>query len=632
MNAAKLKQSRYSLVHILTAAVLEIYPEAKFTFGSTTETGFYCDFDTTGIDDKGKRISLSDLKKINFEMEKIIKAGVPIITKKIGLKEAIDWCDGNGQIYKSEALKELKQANRLVTTTSIDPNLIGLEADDSVKRFRKVIFCQLGRLEDISCRDGVKNTNQVGVFKLTKLAGAYWKGDEEQKQLQRITGIAFADQEGLDQFQKKTEKIKSNDHRILGKKHGLYMQSDIVGAGCPTWLEDGATIRRQIERMVVDEEIARGYRHVCTPDIATLDLYKQSGHYPYYKEDMYPPMAVDDQKFILRAMSCPHHYQIYNRKPRSYRQLPFRIGEMVKLYRFEKSGELVGLNRVRTYTLSDGHIICRLDQAEEEIGAALDLIDHFAGIFGMKFGKHYWYRLSLGDRSNTKKYYKDDEAWDFAENCFRNFLKKRGRKFIEAKDEAAFYGPKIDIQVNYATGEDSLWTIQYDFMAPKRFNISYVDQDGKNNTSTVVIHRSAIGCLERFFAYLIELYKARFPIWLCPNQLNIATVHDKPEVISLVDKIVKKARSLNLRVRVDQSNNSISKKIRQASIDLRPCTLVIGDEEVKSGLIEPRWRSDLIPSNFASKKIKWEDILRIISISDKKRSLKVVLPKSLLKK
>ena len=291
------------------------------------------------------------------------------------------------------------------------------------------------------------------------------------------------------------------------------MLSEIVGSGCPIWLEKGAIVRRQIERLVVDEEISRGYKYVNTPDIANLDLYVQSGHYPYFKEDMYPPIVgIDDQKFMLRAMACPHHYQIYNRKPHSYRQLPIRIGEMAKLYRFEKSGGLLGLHRMRTYTLADGHIVCRLDQAKSEINSALELITHFANIFGIKYGKDYWYRLSLGDRSNTKKYYKDDEAWEFAENCFREVLKKRGDKFVEAKDEAAFYGPKIDVQVNYASVKDtSLFTIQYDFLAPKKFNLTYVDKNGQDSQSVVVIHRSAIGCLERFFAYIIEFYQAKFP-------------------------------------------------------------------------------------------------------------------------
>jgi len=373
---------------------------------------------------------------------------------------------------------------------------------------------------------------------------------------------------------------KDRDHKKLGKELELFTFSDSVGKGLPLWLPKGATVRRELERFIVDEEIRRGYLHVRTPDIAKLDLYKKSGHYPMYKEKMYAPIVIDDEEFMLRPMTCPHHFELYLSKPRSYKDLPMRIAELAQLYRYEQSGELMGLQRVRAFCLSDAHIICKDEkQAVDEIGKALDLIEYINSIFGLKLGKDYWYVLSLGDRENTEKYYKDDAGWDKAETLLRDAMKKRGVDFKEAKDDAAFYGPKIDINMKNANGkEDTAFTVQYDLSSPQRFNLKYIGDDGKEHNAFVV-HRSSIGAIERIMAFLIEKYNGAFPLWLSPVQIKILSIGEGH--IEYAKDVLEKLKAENIRAELDDSNESLGKKVRNAKTDKVPYVAVIGDKEVR---------------------------------------------------
>lgn len=377
---------------------------------------------------------------------------------------------------------------------------------------------------------------------------------------------------------------KENDHKRLGRELDLFVFSNTVGKGLPLWTEKGSVIRRELERFIVDEETKRGYKHVYTPEIAKLDLYRKSGHYPHYKDSMYAPITIEDEEYMLRPMTCPHHFELYLRKPHSYRELPIRIAELARLYRYEQSGELMGLQRVRSFCLADAHIICKDDeQAIEEIGRALDLIEHATKVLGLKKGKDYWYRLSLGDRNNKEKYYENDEAWENSEDLLRKLLKQREGDFVEAKDEAAFYGPKIDIQMKNANGkEDTAFTVQYDFCMPERFEVTYIDENGENKQA-VVVHRSSVGAIERIIAFLIEKYAGAFPLWLSPVQVKILTVSEKQ--IGYAKKVYEKLFEEKIRVEFDDSNESLGKKIRNANIEKVPYWLVIGDKEIENSKV-----------------------------------------------
>ncbi len=377
------------------------------------------------------------------------------------------------------------------------------------------------------------------------------------------------------------EALAENDHRRLGQKLELFTFSDLVGSGLPIWLPKGATVRRILERFIVDTEIAWGYQHVYTPDIAKIDLYKTSGHYPYYKDSMYAPINIDEHEFMLRPMTCPHHFQLYADRPRSYRELPMRIAELAKLYRYEGSGELAGLVRVRSFCLSDAHIICAdKDQAGEEVSKALDLIEYVASVFGLKLGENYSYRLSLGDRADEKKYYKNDAAWEESEAILRDILKKRGSVFVEATDEAAFYGPKIDIQMKDVRGkENTAFTVQYDFCMPDRFNLTYIASDGTEKRP-VVVHRSSIGAIERVMAFLIEHYAGAFPLWLAPVQVKILPISDSH--IAYATEIKAALTKTGIRAELDDSNESLGKKVRHAKMEKIPYYIVLGDQEASA--------------------------------------------------
>lgn len=380
-------------------------------------------------------------------------------------------------------------------------------------------------------------------------------------------------------------KENERDHKKLGKELELFTFSDTVGKGLPLWLPRGAAVRRELERFIVDEEIKRGYLHVLTPDIAKLDLYKKSGHYPHYKDSMYAPIVIDDEEFMLRPMTCPHHFELYLSKPRSYRDLPMRIAELAKLYRYEQSGELMGLQRVRSFCLSDAHIICKdEEQAVEEVGKALDLVEYVCSVFGWEINKDYRYRLSQGDRENKEKYPGNEAEWDKAEDLLRALMKKRlGDNFEEAKGEAAFYGPKIDVQMKNANGkEDTILTVQYDFIMPERFDLKYVGEDGKEHRAFVV-HRSSIGAIERIVAFLIEKYAGAFPLWLSPIQVKILPIGESH--FEYAQKVADRLKDEGIRVELDESNESLGKKIRNAKTQKVFYAIVIGDSEVSENKV-----------------------------------------------
>lgn len=385
------------------------------------------------------------------------------------------------------------------------------------------------------------------------------------------------------------QKLRSNDHKKLGPQLDLFAFSDAVGKGLPLFTPKGATIRRELERFIIDEEIKRGYEHVITPDIAKLDLYRKSGHYPHYQDSMYAPIKIDEDEFMLRPMTCPHHFELYLRKPVSYRELPMRIAELAKLYRYEQSGELMGLQRVRTFCLADAHILCASEeQAAEEVGKALDLIEYVAKVFGLKHGEDFWYRLSLGDVNNTEKYYKNDAAWEKSEDLLRKELKKRGEKFDEAKNEAAFYGPKIDIQMKNANGkEDTAFTVQYDFCMPDRFDLTYIGPDGKDKR-VFVVHRSSIGAIERIMALLIERYEGAFPVWLSPVQVSVVPVSEK--LLEYGRKIFKELREVGIRVEMSDANDTLGKRIREAEMQKIPYVVVAGEKEETGKFVNVRKR------------------------------------------
>ncbi|HEY0220899.1 MAG TPA: threonine--tRNA ligase [Candidatus Paceibacterota bacterium] len=376
--------------------------------------------------------------------------------------------------------------------------------------------------------------------------------------------------------------MDKNDHRVIGKELDLFVFSDTVGKGLPLYTEKGAAIRRELERFIVDLEIKRGYKHVITPDVAKLGLYEKSGHYPYYKDTMYAPIVIDDEEFMLRPMTCPHHFELYLSKPHSYRELPMRIAELAKLYRYEASGNLSGLVRVRSFCLADSHIICAdTKQAQEEVASVLNLIEEVAGVFGLKKGEDFWYRLSLGDRADDKKYFKDDSAWDEAEQALREVLQGQDVKFAEAENEAAFYGPKIDIQMKDVRGiENTAFTVQYDFVMPKRFNLVYTASDGRDMLATV-IHRSSIGAIERIMAFIIEKYEGAFPLWLSPVQVKVIPVRENHN--EYAKKIQELLIENGIRSEINLLDENLGTKVRDAKTNKIPYWIVLGDKEVESG-------------------------------------------------
>jgi threonyl-tRNA synthetase len=563
-TTTSLTEKRHTLAHLLAAAVAERYPHAKPTIGPALDNGFYYDFDFSAVTDAPGE---GDLASLEEAMRELLPTWETMQGIEISEKDARARFAGNP--FKLELIDEIVSKGETMTLYTA------------------------GDFSDL-CRGGHSEHPAHEIkpdsFTLDRIAGAYWRGDEKNPQLTRIYGLAFETKDDLEAYKVQVEEAKKRDHKKLGKELDLFVFSDVVGRGLPLFTPKGSTIRRELERFIVDEEIKRGYQHVYTPDIAKLELYEKSGHYPHYKHSMYAPIDIDGDKFMLRPMTCPHHFELYLRKPASYRDLPMRIAELAQLYRYEQSGELSGLQRVRTFCLADAHIICASEeQAIDEVSQALDLIEYIAGVFGLVQGENYWYRLSLGDRSDAEKYYKDDYGWETGEKLLRELLVARGGHFVEAEGEAAFYGPKIDIQMKNVNGkEDTAFTVQYDFCMPERFNLSYTDQDGKERRAFVV-HRSSIGAIERIMAFLIEQYAGAFPTWLAPVQVRVLPISEEKHS-AYAAEVCATLKEAGVRVEVDQANESLGKKIRSAKTEKIPYLLVIGDAEIeaKTASVESR--------------------------------------------
>jgi len=560
MENSHLDPIRHSSAHLLAAAVRALYPGAKNAIGPSIENGFYQDFDMGDV-----TLSEADLPAIEEKMHELVQSWTAFERMEVSIEEAKKEFAWNP--YKLELIDEFSEGGK------------------------KLTFYTSGGFVDL-CKGGHSEnpSKDVKHFKLLSVAGAYWRGDENNTMLTRVYGTCFPTKNELQQHLAMLEEAKLRDHRKLGKDLDLFVFSDLVGKGLPLYTERGATIRRELERAIVDEELARGYKHVYTPDIAKVDLYRTSGHYPYYKDTMYAPIQVDEEEFILRPMTCPHHFQLFQSKPRSYRDLPLRYAEISQLYRYEKSGELSGLLRVRSFSLADAHIFVEPDHAKDEIRQVIDLIEYFTTIFGLKAGVDYRYRLSLGDRQDSEKYFKDDALWDRGEQILREVLQEMKAPFYEAEKEAAFYGPKIDVQMKNVMGkEDTAFTVQYDFCLPQRFGVVYTDATGKE-VQPIVVHRSSIGAIERTMAFLIERYSGAFPLWLSPAHVQLISVGSTHR--DYCHNLATELRAAGMRVEVDDSDETVGNKIRKASKMKHPYLLVIGDKEMQSQELMVRTRGE----------------------------------------
>jgi threonyl-tRNA synthetase len=548
---------RHSTAHLLAAAVTELYPGAKYAIGPAIKEppGFYYDFDLA------KPISEADLPAIESRMRRIAQEGRPFEKEILPREKAIEEFRKRGQDYKLELI-------------------VDKVSGDGVSVYRT------GDFLDLCLGPHVKSTRDLKFFKLQRVSGAYWRGDEKKPQLTRIYGTAWMTQRELDDYLKFLEEAEKRDHKKLGKELKLFAIDDRVGPGLPLWLPDGATIRRELERFIVDEELARGYQHVRTPDVARLDLYRQSGHAQLYKEYMYPPMRFEDgEELELRPVNCPHHIVVYQTELRSYRDLPMRIAEIGNNWRYERSGTLAGLNRVRSFALNDAHIFCTPDQLMDEVKGAIDLALYFSKVLGIDE-----FRYQLSTRDNVKeKWLGTEEQWQEAQASLAEALESMGQHYQVAAGEAAFYGPKIDFQVFDAhRREFTNSTVQVDFQLPQRFALEYVAEDGSRKRP-VMVHRGAAGAMERLFSYLIERYAGAFPTWLHPTQVVIAAVKD--EFNPYAAEVGGRLRARRVRAEVDTRSERLDRKIRDAKLKKVPYIAVVGDREVESGHVNVRNRA-----------------------------------------
>lgn len=540
---------------VLANALHELYPNMKFGLGDVTEHGFY--FDT---DNSEGQVAETDFEKISQKMSEIIKANLSIERVEFSEEEALNLVSGDE--YQEELVRDVANKNN-----------------------GRVVAYKQGDFIDIT--DGVvlSSTGEVKIFKLLSVAGAYWKGASSNPMLQRIYGTAFYKQKDLDAELQRQKEARERDHRVIGNELDLFFVDSKVGAGLPYWMPNGATIRRVIERYIIDKEVAWGFQHVYTPVLANLNLYKQSGHWDHYREDMFPPMDMGDGEMLeLRPMNCPSHIQVYNHHKRSYRELPLRIAELGMMHRYEKSGALTGLSRVREMTLNDGHDFIEPDHIEDEIKTLIKLMTEVYNDFDIT---DYRFRLSYRDPKNTEKYFDDDEMWEKSQSKLKAAMDDMGLEYFEAEGEAAFYGPKIDVQTKTALGgEETLSTIQLDFLLPERFDLKYIGADGEEHRP-VMVHRGIVSTMERFTAYLTEMYKGAFPTWLAPHQVDIIPVKNDLHM-DYVNDLSSKLRAHGIRVTVDDRNEKMGYKIRQAQVNKIPYTLVIGDEEVSNGTVTVR--------------------------------------------
>ena len=555
-NVDKLEKMRHSASHVLAQAVLKLYPDAKLGIGPAIENGFYYDFEFS------EPLAEEDLPKIEKEMKNIIKQNLPIVQIFMKRKEATEYLTKTGQNYKLELLEGIP-----------DEELSFFITGDND-------FADLCRGPHVS------STKEIGSIKLLKTAGAYWRGDEKQKMLTRIYGTAFETKEELKAYLELQAEAEKRNHRILGKQLQLFAIIPEIGQGLPVWLPRGYRMRRILEDYMLDLERDAGYEHILTPHINKETLFQISGHLGFYKDSMYAPIEVEDEKYYLKPMNCPSGIMVYKLEPKSYRDLPYRLGEFGTVYRYEKSGELHGLQRVRGFTQNDAHIFCTQEQLEGVIDETLDLLDTFYKDVGFN---NYKFRLSLSDWEKKKDHYAGDpEKWKIAEETLRKVLQNRGIEYEEIPGEAAFYGPKIDVQaVNVFGKEDSVSTIQLDFNLPERFDVKYIDEDGTEK-QPFMIHRALIGSFERFFAFLIEHHGGDFPLWFTPEQVYIIPISEKHN--DYAKKVYEEFKNAKLRVSLDDRNKSMQSRIRDAEKMKIPYIVIIGDKEVETETISIRTR------------------------------------------
>ena len=545
---------RHSAAHLMAQAMRRLYPNIHFGVGPAIDSGFYYD-----TDNGQNQVTAEDLPAIEAEMMKIVKENLPIERRVLSKQEALEIFASDP--YKVELISELPE-EEVITAY------------------------QQGEFIDLCRGPHVPSTGRIQVFKLLSGAGAYWRGNSNNQMMQRVYGTAFFDKKALKEYIRLREEAKERDHRKLGKELDLFMVSPEVGSGLPFWLPKGATIRRTIERYIVDKEVSLGYQHVYTPIMGDVELYKTSGHWDHYQEDMFPPMDMGDgEMLVLRPMNCPHHMMVYKNTIHSYRELPIRIAELGMMHRYEKSGALSGLQRVREMTLNDGHTFVRPDQIKDEFKRTLELMVAVYADFNIT---DYRFRLSYRDPNNTDKYFDDDAMWEKAQAMLKAAMDELELDYFEAEGEAAFYGPKLDVQVKTALGtEETLSTIQLDFLLPERFDLTYVGEDGENTHRPVVIHRGIVSTMERFVAYLTEVYKGAFPTWLAPIQATIIPVSVDAHG-DYAYEIKERLQMKGLRVEVDDRNEKMGYKIRASQTQKIPYQLVVGDKELEDATVNVR--------------------------------------------
>ena len=533
----------HSCAHLLAHAVKRLYPDALFWVGPVIEEGFYYDIDLGDV-----VVNDDMIEAISKEMKKIVKENKLIKRLELSKEEALEMFANDP--YKIDIIENLNE-------------------DEVISAYKQEDFVDL-------CRGPhVESTKLLKHFKLLKHSGAYYKGDSKNKVLQRIYGVCFQNEEDLNEHLALLEDAKERDHRKLGKDLGLFMMDELVGKGFPMWLPNGFIVRRELVDYMINQEVARGYQHVMTPSLGNVNLYKTSGHWAHYKDDMFPAMEVDDEAYVLRPMNCPHHMVMFKNSFHSYRDLPIRIAEIANDFRFESSGSLCGLERTRAFTQNDSHIFCRENQIKDEFKKVVELILDVYKDFGFE---NYSFRLSLRDVNNKEKYFGNDDLWEKSETALREVLNELGADFYEAPGEAAFYGPKLDVQVRSAIGHDvTLSTVQIDYQLPERFELEYVDEDG-NKVRPVVIHRAIMGTFDRFMAFLIEETKGQFPLWLAPVQVNVIPVNNEYH-LEYAKKVVSDLKRVGLRVELDDRNEKLGYKMRESQTRKINYNLVLGNKE-----------------------------------------------------